>query len=154
MLKENECYKYDWNGYYAGIVKRQKNPVASKKTGKKMFLMPARSTLIEPPKTKKGEIARFVDGNWITEEIITVYHKDNGSPVMVAKNKFNKEIWIEEPPPESEYRTYYENGKWNENIPDPLEDEHSNIVELLQTQINELHTIIISLEERINELEK
>ena len=49
------AYRYDSNnGLYIGTTPCQLDPRASKEAGKDIYLLPANSTLVEPPKVKEG----------------------------------------------------------------------------------------------------
>lgn len=49
-----KAYHYDEKGYYTGEIKRQLDPLESKKAGHPIYLLPASSTLVEPLAAKKG----------------------------------------------------------------------------------------------------
>lgn len=48
------AYRYDNNGLYIGTIPCQLDPRATKEAGKDIYLIPANSTLTEPPKAKEG----------------------------------------------------------------------------------------------------
>lgn len=48
------AYRYDNNGLYIGTISCQLDPRASKEAGEDIYLLPANSTLTEPPKAKEG----------------------------------------------------------------------------------------------------
>ncbi len=48
------AYRYDNNGLYIGTIPCQLDPRASKEAGEDIYLLPANSTLTEPPQAKEG----------------------------------------------------------------------------------------------------
>jgi hypothetical protein len=48
------AYRYDNNGLFIGTIPCQLDPRATKEAEKDVYLIPANSTTIEPPKAKKG----------------------------------------------------------------------------------------------------
>jgi hypothetical protein len=48
------AYRYDNNGLYIRTIPCQLDPRASKEAGEDIYLIPANSTLTEPPKAKEG----------------------------------------------------------------------------------------------------
>jgi hypothetical protein len=48
------AYRYDNNGLFIGTIPCQLDPRASKEAGEEVYLLPANSTLVEPPKAKEG----------------------------------------------------------------------------------------------------
>ena len=48
------AYRYDSNGLYIGTIPCQLDPRATKEKGEDVYLLPANSTTIEPPKAKEG----------------------------------------------------------------------------------------------------
>jgi hypothetical protein len=48
------AYRYDNNGLYIGTIPCQLDPRATKEAGEDVYLVPANSTLIEPPTAKEG----------------------------------------------------------------------------------------------------
>jgi hypothetical protein len=48
------AYRYDSNGLCIGTIPCQLDPRATKEAGKEIYLIPANSTTIEPPKAKEG----------------------------------------------------------------------------------------------------
>lgn len=62
-------YKYDAiTNEYIEPMTAMVDKVASRKAGKQIYFIPAFATLVEPPKTKAGEIAVFSNGKWQVEE--------------------------------------------------------------------------------------
>lgn len=60
-----KVYRFDPNtNEYKGIGTASIDPVRSKKMKKDMFSFPANSTEMEPPKTKKGEVAIWDGKRW------------------------------------------------------------------------------------------
>ena len=53
---------------FEGEQERQLDPVASRKAGKNIYLMPANCTDVEPPEDKDGFDIVFVDGKWNYKE--------------------------------------------------------------------------------------
>lgn len=53
---------------YEGEQERQIDPVASRKAGKPIYLMPANCTDVEPPVNKDGFDIVFADGKWSYKE--------------------------------------------------------------------------------------
>ena len=53
---------------FEGEQERQIDPVASRKAGKNIYLMPANCTDVEPPMSKDGFDIVFVDGKWNYKE--------------------------------------------------------------------------------------
>ena len=53
---------------FEGEQERQIDPVASRKAGKNIYLMPANCTDVEPPASKDGFDIVFVDGKWNYKE--------------------------------------------------------------------------------------
>ena len=48
------AYRYDNNGLYIGTIPCQLDPRATKEAGEDVYLIPANSTTVEPPKAKEG----------------------------------------------------------------------------------------------------
>lgn len=48
------AYRYDSNGLYIGAIPCQLDPRATKEAGEDIYLIPANSTLVEPPQAKEG----------------------------------------------------------------------------------------------------
>jgi hypothetical protein len=48
------AYRYDTEGLYIGTIPCQLDPRATKEAGKDIYLIPANSTFVEPPKAKEG----------------------------------------------------------------------------------------------------
>ena len=62
-------YKYDAiTNEYIEPMTAMVDKVASRKAGKQIYFIPAFATLVEPPKTKAGEVAIFNNGKWQVEE--------------------------------------------------------------------------------------
>lgn len=53
---------------FEGEQERQIDPVASRKAGEEIYLMPANCTDVEPPEGKAGFDIVFVDGKWSYKE--------------------------------------------------------------------------------------
>lgn len=47
-------YRYNTEGLYIGTIPCQLDPRATKEAGKDIYLLPANSTLVEPPQAKEG----------------------------------------------------------------------------------------------------
>lgn len=69
MTNKQTAYSYDNEGYYNGVVKCQKDPRASAYYGEDIYLLPAYATYKEPLPDKEGYKVRFIDSEWIYEEI-------------------------------------------------------------------------------------
>lgn len=63
------AYRYDSNGLYIGTIPCQLDPRATKEQGKDVYLLPANSTLTEPPKAKEGYKIVWNGSEWEYVEI-------------------------------------------------------------------------------------
>ncbi len=64
------AYAYNSSGEYIGIAERQIDPVASKREGKEVWLLPANSTTIAPPEfDPKKERAVWDGSKWAIDAI-------------------------------------------------------------------------------------
>ena len=63
------AYRYDNNGLYIGTIPCQLDPRATKEAGKDIYLIPANSTLIEPPQAKEGYNIIWNGESWEYAEI-------------------------------------------------------------------------------------
>ena len=48
------AYRYNSNGLHIGTIPCQLDPRATKEAGEEVYLLPANSTTVEPPKAKEG----------------------------------------------------------------------------------------------------
>ena len=58
------AYRYDSNGLYIGNIPCQLDPRATKEAGEDVYLIPANSTLTEPPQEKEGYNVVWNGGAW------------------------------------------------------------------------------------------
>lgn len=66
-----KAYRYDSvSKKYVGEVNCQKDPVASQRTGKDVWLLPANSTFVEPLKAKDGYDVVWNGSAWEYQEVI------------------------------------------------------------------------------------
>lgn len=63
------AYRYDNNGLYIGTIPCQLDPRATKEAGEDVYLLPANSTTIEPPKEKEGYNVVWNNEAWEYVEI-------------------------------------------------------------------------------------
>ena len=63
------AYRYDSNGLYIGVIPCQLDPRATKEAGEEVYLLPANSTTIEPPKEKEGYSIMWDGEAWEYVEI-------------------------------------------------------------------------------------
>jgi len=66
-----QIYHYDRaTGEYLGSTPAQIDPMATKREGKEVYLLPAYATDIPPLDPKEGFTQVFIDGKWVYAEII------------------------------------------------------------------------------------
>ena len=63
------AYKYDENKYYAGQQDCQLDPIATKREGHEVWLLPANCTWEEPLEEKEGYKIKWNGNEWEYEEI-------------------------------------------------------------------------------------
>jgi hypothetical protein len=63
------AYRYDSNGLYIGTIPCQLDPRATKEAGEDVYLIPANSTTVEPPKAKEGYNVVWNGNEWEYVEI-------------------------------------------------------------------------------------
>lgn len=71
MVDYSIAYGYDLNGYFTEVVKCQLDPVATRYYGEERYLLPAQATYKAPLPDKEGYKVKFVDSDWVYEEIPT-----------------------------------------------------------------------------------
>jgi hypothetical protein len=63
------AYRYDSNGLFIGTIPCQLDPRATKEAGEDVYLIPANSTTVEPPKAKEGYNVVWNGSKWEYVEI-------------------------------------------------------------------------------------
>ena len=63
------AYRYDNNFMYVGVQMCQRDPIASAKAGKEIFLLPGNCTYITPPEPKEGFNVVWNGSAWEYQEI-------------------------------------------------------------------------------------
>ena len=63
------AYRYNSNGLHIGAIPCQLDPRATKKAGEEVYLLPANSTTVEPPKAKEGYYVIWNGEAWEYVEI-------------------------------------------------------------------------------------
>lgn len=81
-----KAYKYSSNLYYIGEQECQLDPIASRRQGHDVWLLPANCTWIEPPENKNGYKVKWMGGEWGYEEIF-VEPKPETEPQTIDKIK-------------------------------------------------------------------
>lgn len=98
-----KAYSYDYNGFYNGEITCQINPVATKREGKNVYLLPANSVLECPPEPKPNMIIKYDNGNWVEVESIvgkTIYKIGTTETDEVEFEGELEKGWTLEPTPE------------------------------------------------------
>ena len=81
------AYRYDNNGLYIVTIPCQLDPRATKEAGKDIYLIPANSTTIEPPKAKEGYNIVWNGKEWEYVEIPKPPTPPEPTPEEIIKQK-------------------------------------------------------------------
>jgi hypothetical protein len=82
-----EVYSYDYNGYYIGVDFAQRSPLDVEV----VYLPPASSTFIKPPKVEEGKIQKWNGEGWDIVDIPKTPDDDSEDDVEKLKIMVNKQ---------------------------------------------------------------
>ncbi len=110
-----KIHNYNTDGIYTTTVKARLDPLATRKEGKKIFRMPARSTIVSLPKIGKDERAKFNldDQKWVVEpvpKVIDYYHKETKELLQTIDSDFALDNGYTDKVPQTNYDVFDENA--------------------------------------------
>lgn len=81
------AYRYDDKNIYAGTQPCQRDPMASKKAGKDIYLLPGSCTYVEPPEAREGYNIIWNGETWEYEEIPVEPEPEPPEPVEIDSDQ-------------------------------------------------------------------
>lgn len=114
------AYKYSQTGEFLYEIQCQKSP---REPGK--FLIPANTTIVEPPEEQNGKVRIWNGTEWIYEidnRGKTIYSINDSRQTSIMENIFESEVpngYTLISPPDTEYKYTFENNMW---LPQDIEE--------------------------------